>query len=87
MDILTSTQYKEPDNQIKHYSGLVNQGATCYMNSLLQALYMTPEFREALYQWYYIESRDGKTYDSVPLQLQKLFGALQLSQSRAVDTG
>lgn len=24
-------------------------GATCYLNSLLQALYLTTEFREALY--------------------------------------
>ena len=25
--------------------GLLNQGATCYMNSLLQALYNIPAFR------------------------------------------
>ncbi len=31
-------------------TGLVNQGATCYMNSLLQALFATHEFRERLYQ-------------------------------------
>ena len=27
-------------------SGLVNQGATCYLNSLFQALYYCPEFRK-----------------------------------------
>jgi len=35
------------------FRGLSNQGATCYMNSLLQTLYMTPEFRTALYNWAY----------------------------------
>ena len=29
--------------------GLDNRGATCYLNSLLQALFFTPEFRAALY--------------------------------------
>ena len=31
------------------FVGLVNQAMTCYLNSLLQTLYMTPEFRNALY--------------------------------------
>lgn len=30
--------------------GLVNQAMTCYLNSLLQTLYMTPEFRNAIYR-------------------------------------
>ena len=35
------------------YVGLSNQGATCYLNSLLQCLYMTPEFRNSLFTWKY----------------------------------
>jgi len=31
------------------YVGLANQGATCYLNSLIQCLYMTPELRHGLY--------------------------------------
>lgn len=30
---------------------LSNQGATCYLNSLIQTLYMTPELRRAIYEW------------------------------------
>lgn len=33
------------------FVGLSNQGATCYLNSLLQSLFMTPEFRQGLYSW------------------------------------
>ena len=29
--------------------GLKNQGATCYLNSLFQALFMSPEFRSSLF--------------------------------------
>lgn len=38
-------------NFIAGYVGLVNQAMTCYLNSLLQTLFMTPEFRNALYRW------------------------------------
>lgn len=32
-----------------HFVGLDNQGATCYLNALIQAMYMTPELRHGLY--------------------------------------
>eukprot|EP01126_Amoeba_proteus_P037810 TRINITY_DN3918_c0_g1_i1.p1 TRINITY_DN3918_c0_g1~~TRINITY_DN3918_c0_g1_i1.p1 ORF type:complete len:466 (+),score=98.05 TRINITY_DN3918_c0_g1_i1:90-1487(+) len=31
--------------------GLSNQGATCYLNSLIQTLFMTPEFRDNIMKW------------------------------------
>ncbi|XP_050961143.1 ubiquitin carboxyl-terminal hydrolase 28-like [Labeo rohita] len=34
--------------QIRGYSGLRNQGATCYLNAVLQTLFMTQDFREAI---------------------------------------
>ena len=33
------------------FTGLANQGATCYLNSAIQALFMTPEFRNAMYRF------------------------------------
>ena len=70
----------------KSFVGLSNQGATCYLNSLLQTLYMTPDFRRAMFKWKYDPAKDGEEEFCIPLQLQKLFGYLQLSSTKAVDT-
>lgn len=59
------------------YAGILNQGATCYMNSLLQTLFHTPRFRRRLYEWRYKPDRDGESEFCIPLALQKLFARLQ----------
>ena len=69
----------------QEYVGLSNQGATCYMNSLLQTLYMTPEFRREIYRWEY-EEKLGNPETCIPLQLQILFVRLQTSQSYCIET-
>ncbi|KAE8580597.1 hypothetical protein XENTR_v10024482 [Xenopus tropicalis] len=74
-------------------SGLRNQGGTCYLNSLLQTLFFTPEFREALFalgpkELGSLEEKD--TPDSrvriIPLQLQRLFAQLLLLDQQALST-
>lgn len=69
------------------YVGLANQGATCYLNSLLQTLFMTPEFTRELFRW----RLDGQTSAeartrSIPHQLQMLFARLLTSECRAIST-
>ena len=49
--------------------GLVNQGATCYLNSLLQTLYMAPEFRRGVYEWQYDPSLHGEKESCIPYQV------------------
>ncbi|KAK7500181.1 hypothetical protein BaRGS_00008728, partial [Batillaria attramentaria] len=68
------------------YVGLVNQAMTCYLNSLLQTLFMTPEFRNALYRWEYKKKREDDAAKSIPFQLQRLFLQLQTSGKRSVET-
>lgn len=68
------------------YRGLVNQAMTCYLNSLLQALYMTPEFRNALYKWKFDFDANIDESKSIPFQLQRLFLNLQTSPRHSVET-
>eukprot|EP00800_Vazella_pourtalesii_P017424 TRINITY_DN52_c0_g1_i6.p1 TRINITY_DN52_c0_g1~~TRINITY_DN52_c0_g1_i6.p1 ORF type:complete len:1401 (+),score=392.26 TRINITY_DN52_c0_g1_i6:46-4248(+) len=67
------------------FVGLVNQAMTCYLNSLLQTLYMSPEFRNAIYKWRFCKAEKEKER-CIPYQLQRLFIQLQTSDKRAVET-
>uniref|UniRef100_A0A182QCW3 Ubiquitin carboxyl-terminal hydrolase 7 n=1 Tax=Anopheles farauti TaxID=69004 RepID=A0A182QCW3_9DIPT len=64
------------------YVGLKNQGATCYMNSLLQTLYFTNQLRKAVYKMPTEADDDCK---SVALALQRVFHDLQ-TQNKPVGT-
>ncbi|KAG8969651.1 hypothetical protein FRC03_001523 [Tulasnella sp. 419] len=64
------------------FVGLKNQGATCYMNSLLQSLFCTNYFRKAVYQ---IPTDQDTPADSVALALQRVFYNLQ-TQNTSVGT-
>ena len=59
-----------------------NQGATCYMNSLLQSLYFTSYFWQAVYD---IPTEKEQANSSVSLALQRVFLKLQ-SSNDAVST-
>ncbi|KAM9500260.1 uncharacterized protein Hap1MRO34_017405 isoform 3-T3 [Clarias gariepinus] len=57
----------------KSYNGLTNQGATCYLNSALQCLYMTEEFREEVEKFSPDPQNSDERSTSLMLELQKLF--------------
>lgn len=64
------------------YVGLKNQGATCYLNSLLQSLYFTNAFRKAIYK---IPTEEEESMNNSAYTLQRLFYQLQTSDT-AVGT-
>lgn len=59
------------------YLGLPNQGATCYLNSLLQVLYHLKKFRKMIY-----EEKVEPNESNIIFCLQLLFRDLQLRKSR-----
>uniref|UniRef100_A0A8C7GDK4 Ubiquitin specific peptidase 40 n=1 Tax=Oncorhynchus kisutch TaxID=8019 RepID=A0A8C7GDK4_ONCKI len=75
-------------------SGIKNQGGTCYLNSLLQTLLFTPEFREELFslgpkELGCLEDKDKPEAKVrvIPLELQRLFARLLLVDQQSASTG
>ncbi|KAM9482622.1 ubiquitin carboxyl-terminal hydrolase 40 [Clarias gariepinus] len=74
-------------------SGIRNQGSTCYLNSLLQTLLHTPEFREELFrlgpeELGNLEDKDkpGAKVRVIPLELQNFFARLLLLDEQTTTT-
>ncbi|OHT01279.1 hypothetical protein TRFO_31956 [Tritrichomonas foetus] len=70
---------KDNSKETTGYVGLKNQGATCYMNSMLQALFHLPAFRKLVYEMPTTGNEDAKK--NIPLNLQRLFAKMQLSKT------
>ncbi|KAF1374703.1 hypothetical protein PFLUV_G00231860 [Perca fluviatilis] len=73
--------------------GIKNQGGTCYLNSLLQTLLFTPEFREELFSLGSEElgsledqEKPGAKVRVIPLELQRLFASLLLVDQQSAST-
>ena len=71
------------DAEARSYPGISNQGATCYLNSLLQVLVNIPYFRVSLYRMN-VESEKGAS--NIPMALQKLLYEMEVARDRAHDT-
>jgi ubiquitin C-terminal hydrolase len=59
--------------------GLKNQSATCYLNSVIQALFHIPAFRALVFRMPTTGLEDATV--SIPLTLQRLFWAMQTSKT------
>lgn len=63
----------EESKSLTGYVGLINEGTTCYMNSLLQTLFFLSPFRRAVY----LMPTSSEDTDQIPLALQQVFYHLQ----------
>lgn len=74
-----------PDDEVceRRFVGLKNQGATCHLNVILQALYMIPELRQGLSEC--SATVGQKDLAPLPRALASLFARLAAG-GRAVST-
>ncbi|PRP88236.1 ubiquitin domain-containing protein [Planoprotostelium fungivorum] len=71
------------------YVGLRNLGATCYMNSLMQQLYMVPQFRYSIMSvplFDSISEDETQLKENTLYQMQTMLSYLQESERKYYDT-
>ncbi|KAJ0063044.1 hypothetical protein NL108_010661, partial [Boleophthalmus pectinirostris] len=93
--VLKGPEEPPPPRGRSNLCGIKNQGGTCYLNSLLQTLLFTPEFREELFnlgpeELGCLEDKDTpgakESVRVIPLQLQRLFARLLLVDQQSAST-
>ncbi|XP_048460080.1 golgin subfamily A member 6-like protein 22 [Rhincodon typus] len=73
---------QQTDDPHKGYFGLYNQGATCYLNTLLQTLYMTPEVKNAIIRFVEETAEPINKDANICYQLKELFANLENGSAR-----
>ena len=80
-------------NDVPHSMGLVNQGSTCYLNSLLQLLFHTGSFRSSVYRMASTcaegaeEQAAANDASPIPQALQELFFQMQERKTAPTTKG
>lgn len=75
---------KEDVRSVCGYLGLVNLGATCYMATSLQHLFMIKQARDLILNSS-LNPNDPGIYDKVLIELKKIFAFLQESERKAYN--
>ncbi|XP_028419738.1 ubiquitin carboxyl-terminal hydrolase 48-like isoform X2 [Perca flavescens] len=78
-DLVEMFREKLDSFTISDYHGLNSPGLTCYLNSVLQVLFMTEDFREA------VKRCCSKASTTIDPQLGRLFADLQRSMAKTCD--
>jgi ubiquitin C-terminal hydrolase len=81
-------KYDPSDAELKPHGfcGLTNQGATCYMNSLLQQFFMCDKIREGVLAAEFDEDVQPDNVTSILKELKRAFTFLQNSESKSFNT-
>ena len=70
------TTNDKQEKSVTGFVGLKNIGCICYMNSIMQNLYMIPSFRKAMLEVEDKSNLNEPESENVLLQMKRIFGSL-----------